>query len=89
LSSYPIAPSPFAPSPSTFASRFPMHHLRQSRRWLVVVFSARPEKSLARSLSQEVYQFREESLARSQRSLSQVCRTFDQFPKALQNERPV
>jgi hypothetical protein len=39
---YPIAPSPVAPSPSTFASRCPIHHLRRSRRWLVVAFSARP-----------------------------------------------
>jgi hypothetical protein len=53
LSSYPVvpssvAPSPsllsssVAPSPSTFASRCPIHHLRRSRRWLVVAFSARP-----------------------------------------------
>jgi hypothetical protein len=37
-----IAPSHVAPSPSTFASRCPIHHLRRSRRWLVVAFSARP-----------------------------------------------
>jgi hypothetical protein len=53
LSSYPIAPAPFAPLPSTFASRCPIHHLRHSHRWLVVAFSARPEKSLTMSLSQE------------------------------------
>ena len=39
---YPIAPSPVAPSPSTFASRCPIHHLCRSRCWLVVAFSARP-----------------------------------------------
>jgi hypothetical protein len=42
LSSYPIVPSPVAPSPSTFASRCPIHHLRRTRQWLVVSFSARP-----------------------------------------------
>ena len=39
---YPAAPLPIAPAPSTFASCCPIHHLRRSRRWLVVAFSARP-----------------------------------------------
>jgi hypothetical protein len=56
-SSYPIAPSHVAPSPSTFASRCPIHHLRRSRRWLVVAFSAHPAAYQLNHQSDNVFIF--------------------------------
>jgi len=45
------------PLSPTFASRCPIHHLRRSRRWLVVVFPAHPEAYQRSHQAEHVFMF--------------------------------